>query len=301
LSVGNVELIRCSTCFRGLRDLTGVHTWEVFQGLIDNTFTDLRLQRLPECLNTCGSQCIIQISPQLQQPPIKSLFLLRVPLPPFGEILQRINRITYPGHATILYNVATHPSYYAVKSIQQFRFIVVGEGSKGSYDYGNWFVFLVTLKHNIPVAFEQLHGLLRNFPNRFVAGVLRLLIFPRGRTYHAPADKLGQQIVKLLTRPTEARERLTANIYKGDDPRNMPRRLQKVLEQVEANALLSRKLQDAVRSKLISAEDEVAAIHEAREAGILTEDEATSLLAQDAAVMEMIRVDDFAPETLRCG
>ncbi len=148
---------------------------------------------------------------------------------------------------------------------------------------------------------EQLHGLLRNFPNRFVAGVLRLLIFPRGRTYHAPADDLGKQIVALLTRPTPARERLSAGIYKGDDPRNMLRRLQKVLEQVESNAPLSRKLADAVRSKLVNGEDEVAAIHAAREAGILSEDEAASLLAQDEAVMAMIRVDDFAPEALRRG
>ncbi len=146
---------------------------------------------------------------------------------------------------------------------------------------------------------EQFHGLLRNFPNRAVAGMLRFLIFPRGRSYDAPSDKLGKQIVRLLTRPTEARERLCANIYKGDDPRNMPRRLQKVLEQVEANALLSRKLQDAIRSKLVTPGDEIAAIHEARDAGILSAEEAASLLAQDAAVMEMIRVDDFPPEALR--
>src|SRR5690606_35949885 len=30
---------------------------------------------------------------------------------------------------------------------------------------------------------EQLHGLLRNFPNRWVAALLRVAIFPRGRTY----------------------------------------------------------------------------------------------------------------------
>ncbi len=34
---------------------------------------------------------------------------------------------------------------------------------------------------------EQLHSLLRNFPNRLVAVVLRMLIFPRGRSFSAPA------------------------------------------------------------------------------------------------------------------
>ena len=38
---------------------------------------------------------------------------------------------------------------------------------------------------------EQLHGFLRNFPNAFLAGVMRALIFPRGRVYSAPDDRLG--------------------------------------------------------------------------------------------------------------
>ena len=44
---------------------------------------------------------------------------------------------------------------------------------------------------------EQLHGFLRNLPNRTVAWLLRLAIFPRGRTYSAPSDELGQELVEL--------------------------------------------------------------------------------------------------------
>ena len=145
---------------------------------------------------------------------------------------------------------------------------------------------------------EQLHGLLRNFPNRFVAGVLRFLVFPRGRTYFAPSDKLGREIVSVLTRPTETRERLCAGIYKSAEPSNLLYKLQHTLEMVEANATLSRKVKDAIRSRIIDPRDELSAIHDAREAGVLTEDEAESLLALDAAVMEIIAVDDFAPEAI---
>src|SRR6202043_1474230 len=35
---------------------------------------------------------------------------------------------------------------------------------------------------------EQLHGFLRNCPNRALAGAMRTLIFPRGRVYSAPDD-----------------------------------------------------------------------------------------------------------------
>jgi acyl-CoA dehydrogenase len=145
---------------------------------------------------------------------------------------------------------------------------------------------------------EQLHGLLRNFPNRLIAGILRLCIFPRGRTYFAPADKLGREIVKLITRPTETRERLCAGIYKKLEPGNQVALLQQALETAEANAPLSRKVKDARRSKLIDARDDLDAIHAAGAAGVLTPDEVKTLLAQDEQIMALIHVDDFAPEEI---
>ena len=49
---------------------------------------------------------------------------------------------------------------------------------------------------------EQLHGFLRNFPNRWMAALMRFVIFPRGRTYFAPSDRLGRQIVEPLMMPS---------------------------------------------------------------------------------------------------
>ncbi len=128
--------------------------------------------------------------------------------------------------------------------------------------------------------------------------MLRLCIFPRGRTYFAPSDKLGRDVVALLTRPTETRERLSADIYKTQEPTNPIGLLQQALETVEANTDLSRKLADAIRSKLITARDDIGAIEAAREAGGLTESEAERLLAQDQQVMDLIQVDDFAPDEI---
>ena len=48
---------------------------------------------------------------------------------------------------------------------------------------------------------EALHAFLRNFPNRWVSRLLRLFIFPRGRTYSAPADEIGRKVVELVTTP----------------------------------------------------------------------------------------------------
>jgi len=148
------------------------------------------------------------------------------------------------------------------------------------------------------MAQEQLHGLLRNFPNRIVAGLLRLCIFPRGRTYFAPSDKLGREVVELLTSPTEARERLSSGIYKKQEAGNPLGLLQHALETVEDNAPLNRKLQEAVRNKIISGRDDPAIIADGLKSGVLTASEAERLLEQDRQIMALIRVDDFAPEEL---
>ncbi|MDP6435762.1 MAG: acyl-CoA dehydrogenase [Gammaproteobacteria bacterium] len=148
------------------------------------------------------------------------------------------------------------------------------------------------------LAQEQLHLLLRNFPNRIVASLLRLCIFPRGRTYFPPSDELGQQIVTLVTRPTEARERLCSGIYKKRDSGNPLGLLQAALETTEDNAPLSRKLRDALRNDVISGRTEIETIHAAREAGVLTPEEAELLIEQDRQIMELINVDDFAAEDI---
>jgi acyl-CoA dehydrogenase len=145
---------------------------------------------------------------------------------------------------------------------------------------------------------EQLHGLLRNFPNRLVASALRLMIFPRGRTYFAPSDELGQQVVALLTRPTDVRERLSAGIYKTNEPSNPLGMLQAALETVEANEPLQQKLRDAVRNDIVTGNDEAELIEGARKAGVLSDEEAKQLLEQDAEIMALVHVDDFAPEEI---
>jgi len=140
---------------------------------------------------------------------------------------------------------------------------------------------------------EQLHGFLRNFPNRPVAALLRGLIFPRGRMYFSPADELGQQIVELITHPTETRDRLCAGIYSTDEPGNPIGRLQTALVAAEAASPLEAKVRDARRAGVIEDGDPLALIAQAEETGVLTGEEARQLRDLDEQVMALITVDDF--------
>ncbi len=145
---------------------------------------------------------------------------------------------------------------------------------------------------------EQLHGLMRNFPNRWMALLLRLAIFPRGRTYSAPSDELGQQIVELLINPTATRERLTEGAYKTLEPGNPLGLLQEALELAEQVKPLERRVFDARRAGEIRADDTPGQIREAEAQGIITAAEAESLRAFDRKVLELTGVDDFDPRDL---
>ncbi|MFL2546567.1 MAG: acyl-CoA dehydrogenase [Candidatus Rariloculaceae bacterium] len=146
---------------------------------------------------------------------------------------------------------------------------------------------------------EQLHSFLRNFPNRWIAAALRLVVFPRGRTFSSPSDNLGQDVVELVMNPTPSRERLCADIFKTATPGNPVGRLQEALELAEKVKPLERKVFDAKRKGEISADTTPGQIEEARDKGFVTADEAQQIIAFDEIVMGLIAVDDFAPEDLQ--
>jgi acyl-CoA dehydrogenase len=146
---------------------------------------------------------------------------------------------------------------------------------------------------------EQFHGLLRNFPNRWVAAILRIFIFPRGRTYFAPSDVLGQEIVELMINPTPTRDRLAAGIYTAVEPGNQIGLLQQVMEIAEQVKPFERRVFDARRAGEIKADDIPSQIDEAEQKGILTPAEAEAIRAFDRRMLEVTGVDDFDPSELR--
>ena len=149
---------------------------------------------------------------------------------------------------------------------------------------------------------EQLHGFLRNFPNRWLAALMRLVIFPRGRTYFAPSDRLGHKIVEQLMVPSESRERLADGIYKTVEPGNPIGLLQQALELSVRAAPLEKRLRvDGVKTGRVTALDLPGQIEQGLAAGILSADEAALLRDYDRKVMDLVHVDDFTTEELMAG
>lgn len=64
---------------------------------------------------------------------------------------------------------------------------------------------------------QALVGVLDNFPNRAVAVLLRLLVFPFGLPYRAPSDALGGAVAEAMQTAGASRERLLADDFLADD------------------------------------------------------------------------------------
>jgi len=146
---------------------------------------------------------------------------------------------------------------------------------------------------------EQLHGFLRNFPNRLLAALMRTLIFPRGRVYSAPHDRLGAEVAALVTAPTQARERLGQFIYRTLEPHNPLALLQEALQlAVQLEPLEKRIRVEGVNTGRVTALDFPGRIQQALAAGIVSETEAAALREYDRKAMDLINVDDFEPHEL---
>lgn len=127
---------------------------------------------------------------------------------------------------------------------------------------------------------------LSNLPNRPVAIALRVVVLPM-RLARGPGDALTRECAQLLLQPSATRDRLTADLKRGggDDAIG---RLEDAFARVSAlGDLLDRLRREGVRDWRL-----------ARQAGVLSEAQAADLAAAEAAVAEVIEVDDFAPEDL---
>ncbi len=147
--------------------------------------------------------------------------------------------------------------------------------------------------YRIQQSFDEL---IRNFPNRPAAWLLRFLVFPIGKPYRAPDDRLGHRVASLLLSPSPARDRLTAGIYLPTDPREPTGRLEAALHAVLAAEAVEEKLRAAVHSGKLKSGDEEFLLREGLKSGVINEEEAERVRRAIALRREAIMVDDFPPD-----
>jgi len=152
--------------------------------------------------------------------------------------------------------------------------------------------------YSIQQAFD---GVIQNFPNALVRGLLSALIFPLGQRLSPPSDHLGHQIAKLLMQPGAARDRLTSGMYIPDDEQDAVGALEAALASTLECEPLQAKLDEARKNRKLKALEELLRISEARDKGIIDADQALQLERDYALRRKVIMVDDFSPEQLQAN
>lgn len=137
--------------------------------------------------------------------------------------------------------------------------------------------------------------LLVNFPQKWIGVMLRFLVFPFGRSYYFPSDRLHEKITEPMLSPSALRDRITKDCYLSKDESEIFARLDKALTLIPSVEQMWKKIQLAVQQGAIA---KTATYHErinlAVASNILTADEARQLHEYDALKNEIIKVNEFS-------
>lgn len=147
---------------------------------------------------------------------------------------------------------------------------------------------------------QSLNGILKNFPNRPVAWLLRRLVFPFGKPYSGPTDKLGHFCADVLLSPSEARERLTRGLYVPTEKGQALANLEYALALQVALEPLEKKVRAAVKNGELAPAVEAELWRQAHTKKVISDDEFAQWQVADAARGEAIAVDEFEKSALVC-
>lgn len=141
---------------------------------------------------------------------------------------------------------------------------------------------------------NAIEGLLHNFPSRPLAWCLKGLIFPWGRSFKAPRDKIGHQVADLLLSPSQARNRLTQGIYLPTTETDAIAVLDDALLKVIKAEHIERRLRQQMDDYQPGYQLMDGMLKTALDAKLITDDEAQIIREAELARWNVIQVDDFS-------
>ena len=137
-----------------------------------------------------------------------------------------------------------------------------------------------------------------NFPNPFVAFVMRMLVFPFGQHARGSSDRQNYKLARQILNPGEQRDRYTTGIYLSYDPEDITGVLEDALVKVARVAEIEHKFIRALKKGRIMRRQDRDAIEDAVAEGVLNAEEAKLLRIADEATDRVVAVDDFDPSEL---
>lgn len=146
---------------------------------------------------------------------------------------------------------------------------------------------------------QQLEGVMQNFPNRIVRGILRVILFPVGRWNPAPNDRLVGQLGKIMMTPSRLRSHMIQGAYLVEDGKQLPGLLETALKQVTKHQKVITKLNKAVKAGEVRGLTFADRIDHAEKLKILSKSQAENLREYNKLRETIISVDDFSDAELK--
>lgn len=144
---------------------------------------------------------------------------------------------------------------------------------------------------------KAMDDLLSNFPNRLVAGVIRLMVFAGGQHCPAPSDRLDHKLAKMLQVPSATRTRLGRGQYLAPSQHNPAGQLEQALQDVMAAEVIHDRLCKQ-HKKHFSFSRLDALAKQALEQGWIDDKEAEVLKRAEQSRLRSINVDEFEADAL---
>ncbi|KGL51294.1 acyl-CoA dehydrogenase FadE [Pantoea ananatis] len=144
---------------------------------------------------------------------------------------------------------------------------------------------------------KAMDDLLSNFPNRLVAGVIRLMVFAGGQHCPAPSDRLDHKLAKMLQVPSATRTRLGRGQYLAPSQHNPAGQLEQALQDVMAAEVIHDRLCKQ-HKKHFSFTRLDALAKQALEQGWIDDKEAEVLKRAEQSRLRSINVDEFEANAL---
>ena len=132
-----------------------------------------------------------------------------------------------------------------------------------------------------------------NLPMPLLGKALRFFMFPFGKPYSPPSDKLIHATAQLAIKPSATRKRLCAGIYLSDSPDDRTGRIEHAFQLAHQAKAAETRLKRLVKDGRLDSTTETLRIEEALEKSLISEKEADLLLKAREAMLNAIRVDSF--------
>jgi acyl-CoA dehydrogenase len=140
---------------------------------------------------------------------------------------------------------------------------------------------------------RALMDVLSNLPNRGVAAILRVFVFPLGAHLRPPHDQVSTTLARNLLQGGAMRQRLTQDIFLPDKMEEGLGQLEAALEIASAAREAQKKTRTAISQGRLEREPVQSLIERALDKGVIDADEAMRMKRAAKAQEAVIQVDSF--------